>query len=124
MTAREAVDALTRLLAEENAALGAGDASGAARFAAEKEGAAARLAEAAPEIAALRRGPGGREVEARLAALGAELRRNAGLVAHAAGAARDLLAALEAAGGRAGGYDARGARTPASRRGAVLNDSL
>ena len=124
MTPVQAIDALTRLLEEENEALRTGDVARAAWFAAEKEAAAARLAEAAPEIAALRRGAGMRGLDDRIAALGTLLRRNEQLVAYAADAARDLIAALEAQGGRAGGYDSQGTRTPASRTGAVLNESI
>lgn len=120
----EAIDSLARLLEEENEALRAGDVDRAARFAADKESATARLTEAAPEIATLRRGPEARRIDERLAALGALLRRNERLVAHAGEAVRDLIAALEAQGGRAGGYDARGTRTHPSRTGAMLNKSI
>ena len=124
MTPVQAIDALSRLLEEENAALRDGDVERAARLAAEKEAIAARLAEAAPEIAALRQGGGGRGIEERLAALGPLLGRNARLVAHAGEAVRDLISALESQDGRAVGYDARGTRTRAARTGAMINKSI
>jgi hypothetical protein len=122
--ALESIDALMRLLAQENEALRSGDVERAAWFAAEKEVAAARLAEAADEIADLRRGAAAPRIDERLAALDAVLRRNERLVAHAGDAVRDLIAALESQGGRIGGYDAQGSRTQASRTGAMLNKSI
>ena len=124
MTPVQAIDALARLLREENEALRSGDVARAAWFAAEKEAAAARLTEAAPEIAALRRGDGMRDLDDRIAALGTLLRRNGRLVAHAADAARDLIAALEAQDGRGGSYNSQGTRTHTARTGVVLNESI
>ena len=124
VTALHVIDALTRLLEEENEALRAGDVERAAWFASKKDAAAARLTEAAPEIATLRHHGGMHEVGGRLAALGALLRRNERLVAHAGDALRDLIAALESQDGRAGGYDEHGTRTHASRTGAMLNKSI
>lgn len=124
MTPLEAIDSLARLLEEENAALRAGDVARAPAFAERKEAAAARLTELGPEIAALREGPCGAEIDARIAALGALIRRNGRLVADAGHAARDLVAALDAQDGRTGGYDAQGSRTRAARRGGMLNESI
>ena len=124
MTSLGAIDALARLLEEENEALRAGDVERSTWFAAEKEAAAVRLAEAAPEIRSMRHGAGASGIEERLSALGTLLARNERLVAHAGGAIRDLIGALEAQGGRAGGYDAQGTRTHAARTGGTLNKSI
>lgn len=120
----KAIETLERLLEAENRALRAGDVEHAAWFAAEKEKAALCLTEAAAEIAALRRGADPGWIDERLAALGALLRENERLVANAADAVRDVVSALEARDGRAGGYDARGTRTRPSKTGKLLNESL
>ena len=124
MTPLGAIDALARLLEEENEALRAGDVERAASFASEKEAAAARLADDASEIAALRHGAGTPGLDERLAALAALLARNERLVAHAGDAVRDLIGVLDAHAGRGGGYDAQGARTHAARSGGMLNKSI
>ena len=124
MTPVQAIGTRERLLEAENQALRAGDVERAAWFAAEKEKAALCLTEAASEIAALRRGADPGWIDERLAVLGALLRDNERLVANAADAVRDLVSALEARDGRAGGYDARGTRTQPSKTGKMLNESI